>query len=105
MTKLRRYEILLPLRLNDGRPVPDDWIVETCAELEQKFGAVTWEQQPIQGMWRYEGDVFRDTNTRLIVDVPDSEDHRTFFIAFKEKLKVRFDQIDIWLISHPIDVI
>jgi hypothetical protein len=105
MTKLRRFEILLPLRLNDGQPVPVEWIVDTCAELEEEFGAVTWEQQPIQGMWRYEGTVFRDSNTRLIVDVPDTSENQKFFISFKEKLKRRFDQIDIWLISHAIDVI
>ena len=26
---LRRYEILLPLRFNDGQPVPDDLIADT----------------------------------------------------------------------------
>jgi hypothetical protein len=42
---LRRYEILLPLRLNDGQPVPDDLVADTLLELEQRFGAVSSETQ------------------------------------------------------------
>jgi hypothetical protein len=34
----RRYEILLPLRFNDGRPVPDNLIADTPLDLETKFG-------------------------------------------------------------------
>jgi len=40
---LRRYEILLPLRFNDGQPVPDDLVADTLLELEQRFGAVSSE--------------------------------------------------------------
>ena len=42
---LRRYEILLPLRFNDGRAVPDDIVAETLLEVEQRFGAVSAETQ------------------------------------------------------------
>jgi len=40
---LRRYEVLLPLRFNDGQPVPDDLVADTLLELEQRFGAVSSE--------------------------------------------------------------
>jgi len=40
---LRRFEVLLPLRLNDGTPVPDAAVADTLLELEQKFGAVSCE--------------------------------------------------------------
>jgi hypothetical protein len=36
---IRRYEILLPLRFNDGQPVPDELVADTLLELEQQFGA------------------------------------------------------------------
>ena len=32
---LRRYEMLLPLRLNDGTAVSDDAIADTLMELEE----------------------------------------------------------------------
>jgi len=39
------------------------------------------------------------------VDVPDEPRHRDFFVTFKGRLKTRFQQLDVWITSHPIDVI
>jgi hypothetical protein len=36
---LRRYEILLPLRFNDGEPMPDDLVADTLLELVQHSGS------------------------------------------------------------------
>ena len=47
----RRFEILLPLRFNDGRPVPGELVADTLLELENRFGAVSSETQTIQGFW------------------------------------------------------
>ena len=35
---VRRYEVLLPLHLKDGTPVPDDSVADTLVELEERFG-------------------------------------------------------------------
>lgn len=35
----------------------------------------------------------------------DTEDSRSFFREFKEQLKRRFRQIDIWMTTYPVDVI
>ena len=51
----RRFEILLPLRFNDGQPVPGEFIADTLLELEQRYGAVSSESQAIQGLWRHQG--------------------------------------------------
>jgi hypothetical protein len=56
----RRFEILLPLRFNDGQAVPDDLIGETFLELERRFHAVSSETQMIHGIWEYEGQTYRD---------------------------------------------
>src|SRR5579884_3748599 len=101
----RRFEILLPLRFNDGQPVPAELIVETLLELEQRFGAVSSETQTIQGLWRHQGHSYRDDLTRLFVDVADSPENFAFFREFKERLKARFQQIDIWTTTYPIEVI
>src|SRR3954465_6108406 len=52
---LRRFEMLLPLRLNDGRPVPPELIAQTLIELRHQFGAVSAETQTIQGSWQHAG--------------------------------------------------
>jgi hypothetical protein len=102
---LRRYEILLPLRFNDGESVPDDLVAETLLELEQQFGAVSTETQTIRGFWRHEGESYRDDLLRIYVDVADDPEHRRFFVEFKELLKARFQQIDIWMTTYPIEVL
>jgi hypothetical protein len=102
---LRRYEILLPLRFNDGQSVPDDLVAETLLELEQQFGAVSTETQTIRGLWRHEGASYRDDLVRVFVDVADEPEHREFFLTFKERLKARFQQIDIWMTTYPIEAL
>ncbi len=101
----RRYEVLLPLKFNDGRPVPDEAINKTLRELEEQFGPVSCETQNIRGFWTSQGTAFRDDLIRLFVDVPDTAVNRQFFVEFKERLKERFEQLDIWLTTHPLDVI
>jgi hypothetical protein len=51
----RRYEILIPLRFNDGSDIPDELVGETIIELRFRFGAVSSETQTIRGQWQHEG--------------------------------------------------
>jgi hypothetical protein len=101
----RRYEMLLPLRFNDGKPVPAELIADTLLELERRFGAVSCESQTTRGYWSHEAESYRDELIRVYLDVQDTPEHRKFFSEFKELLKVRFRQIDIWLTTYPLDVI
>ena len=105
MTALRRYEILLPSRFNDGSPIPPELIADTLLELEEKFGAISCETQIIHGVWRQEGVTYRDTLARVFVDVPDTPENRQFLVQFKERLKDRFQQQEIWLTTFPIELI
>lgn len=105
MSAFRRYEILLPSLFNDGRPVPEELLVETLMELESKFGAVSCESQTIHGRWRQEGEFYRDQLIRIFIDVADADENRQFFVQYKERLKTRYQQLDIWLTTHPIEVI
>lgn len=101
----RRFEILLPLRFNDGANVPDELVGETILELRVRFGAVSCETQTIRGNWQHEGQVYRDDLIRLFVDARDVPEVREFFRTFKETLKARFRQIDIWMTAHEIEVL
>lgn len=101
----RRYEILLPLRFNDGRPVPDELIADTLLELRNRFGAVSCETQTIRGVWQHQDQIFRDDLTRAFVDVADTPETRAFFTQFKQRICERFEQIDIWMTTYPIEVI
>jgi hypothetical protein len=93
-SRFRRYEILLPLRFNDGSDVPDELVGETLIELRQQFGAVSSETQTIQGQWEHAGQIYLDDLVRVFVDVPDQPEIRDFFLKFKDLLKDRFKQLD-----------
>ena len=104
-TSYRRYEILLPRRYNDGRRVPARLITETMVELRERFGAASCETQTIRGQWQHQGSVYRDELVRVFADVEDTPENRQVFVGLKTRLKSRFDQIEIWLTSYPIDVL
>jgi hypothetical protein len=55
--------MLLPLRFNDGQVVPTELIAETIHDLEDRFGAATWETQVLQGRWRHEGTTYMGRTT------------------------------------------
>jgi hypothetical protein len=57
----RRFEVLIPLRFNDGRDVPADWIAEAVVEVSDHFGAASYETQMVEGHWRHRGAIYRTT--------------------------------------------
>lgn len=102
---LRRFEILLPRQFSDGQPVPDEVFADTLLELESRFHAVSSDTQIIRGLWRQEEQLYRDELVRIFLDVPDTPENRQFFEEYKERLKARFRQIDIWMTTHAIEII
>lgn len=104
-TTYRRFEILLPLRFNDGNAVPKRLITTTIVEIRDRFGAVSTESQSIRGHWQFQGDLFKDELVRVFVDTADTAEHKAYFAEYKERLKQRFAQIDICLVSYPIEVL
>jgi hypothetical protein len=51
--KWTRYEILLPLRYNDSRPIEPVKFDQTNLELIERFAATTTDVIPAVGRWRY----------------------------------------------------
>jgi len=42
---------------------------------------------------------------RAFVDIPDTEENREFFTGFKERLLGRFQQLEIWVTTYPLEVL
>ena len=105
MSASRRCEILLPMRFNDGHAVPEEFLGEALEELHHAFQAVSWETQIIRGIWQKAGRSYRDELIRIFVDLPDVPENREFFLRFRERMKVKFGQLDIWLTSYSIDIL
>jgi hypothetical protein len=100
----RRFEVLLPLQFNDGRDVPSDWLAEAVLEVVEHFGAAGYEPQKVEGHWRHAGVLYRDNLVRVVVDAPDIATNRRWMKDFKSKWKVRLEQIELWMVSYPIDI-
>ncbi len=62
------------------------------------------ETQRVEGHWHHGAVAYRDDLVRVVVDVPDEPAHREWVREFKGRWKTRLEQLDLWVVSHPIDV-
>lgn len=104
MTKWRRFEVMLPLQFNDGSEVPHEWIGDAVVEIADHFGAASFETQTIEGHWRHAGVIYRDNLIRILVDVTDKAKNRKWMKEFKKRWKERLRQIELWMVSYPIEI-
>jgi hypothetical protein len=95
---------MVPLHFNDGTEVPKELLRQTQAELEEQFGAVSSEGQVIRGFDRETGTT-EDRLVRYFTDVQDTPENLAFFREQKERLKARFQQEEIWITTHLIEVL
>lgn len=93
----RRYEILLPETYPDGRPIPASVFADSLSELLDRFGADSSDTSILH--------VERNGIILFRADVPDDRESRDYFHEFKERLKVRFQQVDMFMTTYPIEVI
>lgn len=93
----RRYEISLPIRHNDGRPVDQHLFDQTQDELVAKFSG---RFAKVFSFLRQE-----DQMRQLMVDVDEDSDHLEFFHRFEADLVQRFEQIEISIATYPIEVL
>ena len=103
-SKLRRFEILLPRRFNDGRDVPDEVLGQALDEILNRFDAVSFEPSVIEGYWSHEGDLYSDSLSKLVVDVEDSDENRLWIKEYKNRWKTNLDQLEIWVVGYEIDL-
>jgi hypothetical protein len=95
----------LPLKHNDGRSVSPELIYQTREELVAQFGALSFLPNAILGIWQHEGRRFEDELLRLVIDVDDTPENHQFMTNFKAVLLERFEQIDIYIASYPMDIL
>lgn len=100
-----RFEILLPLFYNDGRPIEREKFVQTDDELVHLFGATSTDTVPVRGRWLYQSTIYQDQLIRIRLDLEDKPDNWQAIRAVKETLKSRFEQIDIWITAHRIEIV
>lgn len=95
----------MPLRKNDGHPVDPEKFEQTLEELLARFGGVSRLPATVRGTWIHEGQRFEDESLRVFVDAPDTRANRQFFLRLKARLLERFEQVEIYIASYPIDIL
>jgi hypothetical protein len=104
---MRKYEIYLPLKYNDGESIESAKIVGVWDELADTFGGVTVSSlsAPYQGRWKYGGVEYFDDIIKIEIIATNDRAARRFFKEFKERLKESLQQVDILITTHGIQVI
>jgi hypothetical protein len=59
----------------------------------------------VLGAWWRAGPDLEDRVLQLLVDAEDSPDSLRFFRRFKATLQERFAQMDVYIVSYPIEIL
>src|SRR5256714_2795640 len=104
---MRKYEIYLPLKYNNGEAIEAEKIVAIWDELAEAYGAITVSplSAPYQGRWKYGGVEYIDEIIKVEVVAANDRAAKKFLKEFKERLKESLQQIDILITTHGIQVI
>jgi hypothetical protein len=104
----RRYDIYLPIQYNDGISIEEEKFVQVQRELFRKFGGLTSIKRefPLRGMWGNETTVYEDEIIILtVVDFSDNvEETEQFITDYKEILKIRFEQEEIFITGQDLTI-
>lgn len=95
------YQLYLPLTYNDGRPIEKQKFHLTRQELTTRFGGLTSTPPgfPLQGWWHSTQGIVMDDIVIWTILTQDDEDQ--FFLNYKETLRQRFAQEEIFLVKIP----
>jgi hypothetical protein len=97
--------MLLPLKHNDGQPIPGEKLSQTREELLAHFGAISAQPGVIQGTWIHGDTRYEDELLRLVIDVDDTPENHQFFVEYKTLLLERYRQLAIYIASYPVDIL
>jgi hypothetical protein len=102
----RRYDLYLPLTLNDGQPIPPATFLALQRRLLARFGGLTAQQRdfPLQGIWV--------SGTRLFFDqiiILTALDFRPrgsarFIADLKQALLREFDQLELLITEQSLRI-
>lgn len=104
----QRYEILLPAKYNDGRAIMTECMEcfpHTLMEVLDQFGALSYNPHSLMGVWSYNGQRYEDELFKLTVDVEDKPESRAFIAHLKAELLERFAQLEIYVVTYPVEVL
>ena len=93
-----RFEILIPLADNQGRPFPWSRVEQVGTALLRRFeGCRCQPMAQHLGLWKFKEIVYREGLLLFTVDGPRNDESLDWMLAYKQRLKKRFGQLEIYL--------
>jgi len=104
---MRKYEVYLPLKYNDGTDIEDEKFRQVKATLSALFGGLTMSSTaaPFEGTWIHQGVEYKDMVIKLEIITSDDDKMEKFFRDYKETLKEIFQQKEILITKHEIQTL
>lgn len=101
---MKKYEIYLPLKYNDGQEVEPEKLRQIRRQLIAVFGELTVSplSAPFQGTWRYGGVEFIDDIIKIEIISEQDLTSNHFFKRYKQQLKRTLRQFDILITVQDI---
>ena len=92
------------MKCNDRTEIERAKFDQTTGELSERFAGLSQDLVRVHGFWRSGGKSYHDKLLRIRIDSNDAK-ATAFFKAHKEILEERFQQLDIWITAHEIEII
>ncbi len=102
-----RVQFLLPLKYNDGRDIEVDKFDWVRTELLDKFGGFTIYPFSLEGGWIHPTDniKFFDRTKLFEITIKQTDENETYLKNFKEELKKKFSQHEIYMTVNTVNIV
>jgi hypothetical protein len=102
LTPKYRFEILLPLFDNTGKPIAPEKIAMAIGEVQETYGACRLQPSaPTLGWWTdatsAQAEKYEDWTIMLTVDADRTEEHLAWLSGFQSRQEEALEQIEIYV--------
>jgi hypothetical protein len=102
---VKEYDIFLPLRYNDGKPIELIKFWQLQERLLGQFSGLTYFPQPNQGFWKLGDVTYRDEIVIFRVLASDSRKARRYLRELKEECKAELRQEEILIVERDVSTL
>ena len=83
--------------------MPPELVLQTREELVERFGGASFDPGVVEGYWIHGARMYSDELIRVRVSAKGSAGDDRFIEEYKEKLKARFEQEEIYVTATVIE--
>ena len=101
---MKKIEITIPLRYNDGTPIEQTKLDKIKRELLRQFGGLSISAE-IEGFWTQDNITYNDYNKVYTVVTEFNKDIESWISGYKKWLEHMLDQKEIFIVISEVDLV